>query len=203
MDRVKTDNYSDTQKLRILKAAEVCFRRNGFHKASMKEICEEAKMSPGSVYRYFASKEDIIEAMAEEDRKETLKIFQKVREHPNIVDGLIELTEEYLRESCQFATLLLTWEIMAEAVRNPNVKAIVNRCDNTVLESIQELLEFGKSQGQINQELDSVTFANLIFAMADGLFYRVAMNPKLDIGQLSRILTSWIEVSLLPHSSKK
>ena len=48
----------------ILDAAERCFAQSGFHQASMHDICVAAGMSPGNLYRYFASKEAIIAGIA-------------------------------------------------------------------------------------------------------------------------------------------
>lgn len=45
----------DQQTQRILDAARACFVRHGFQGASMQQICAEAGMSPGALYRYFAS----------------------------------------------------------------------------------------------------------------------------------------------------
>ena len=42
----------------ILAAAQRCFARSGFHGASMQDICAEAGMSPGNLYRYFPSKDE-------------------------------------------------------------------------------------------------------------------------------------------------
>ena len=50
------------------RAAEACFVRNGFHRTTMSDLAREAAMSQGNFYRYFASKEDIVLAMAERDR---------------------------------------------------------------------------------------------------------------------------------------
>src|SRR4051795_3550849 len=54
----------------ILEAARRCVARSGFHQASMQDICAEAGMSPGNLYRYFPSKEAIIAGIAERDRAE-------------------------------------------------------------------------------------------------------------------------------------
>ena len=54
----------EAQTVRILDAAKKCFVRSGFQGASMHDICKEAEMSPGALYRYFPSKEAIIEAIA-------------------------------------------------------------------------------------------------------------------------------------------
>ena len=45
------------RRARILDAAERCFVRSGFHRTTMQDVAAEAGMSPGNLYRYFASKE--------------------------------------------------------------------------------------------------------------------------------------------------
>ena len=62
----------------ILVAAQTCFARSGFHQTSMQEICTEAGMSPGNLYRYFRSKEDIIAGIAERDRADAAQQFAAV-----------------------------------------------------------------------------------------------------------------------------
>src|SRR5215211_1526704 len=59
----------------ILQAAARCFARSGFHGASMQDICAEATMSPGNLYRYFPSKEALIAGIAERDRAEVAQEF--------------------------------------------------------------------------------------------------------------------------------
>ena len=59
MPRVSAQHQSDRRN-EILEAAQRCFVRSGFHHASMQDICAEAGMSPGKLYRYFPSKEAII-----------------------------------------------------------------------------------------------------------------------------------------------
>ena len=59
MRRADVQRQSD-RRLEILDAAQRCFARSGFHGASMQEICAEADMSPGNLYRYFPSKEALI-----------------------------------------------------------------------------------------------------------------------------------------------
>ena len=58
----------------ILAAAQRCFVRSGFHQTSMQEICAEAGMSPGNLYRYFPSKESLIAGIAERDRAEVAQV---------------------------------------------------------------------------------------------------------------------------------
>src|ERR1700704_4475925 len=69
MNQLKVQRQSDRRD-EILEAAGRCFVRSGFHQTSMQEICAEAGMSAGNLYRYFPSKEAIIAGIAERDRAE-------------------------------------------------------------------------------------------------------------------------------------
>src|SRR5260370_26606071 len=106
----------------ILQAAQACFARSGFHQASMQEICSEAGMSPGNLYRYFHSKEEIIAGIAERDRAETAQQFAAVGQG-NFFDGLAALAHHHLIER-SVEEVALCAEIMAESRRNPAVARI-------------------------------------------------------------------------------
>jgi AcrR family transcriptional regulator len=59
--QVKTS--PDDTKLRIMEVAEELFRRLGFAKTTVADIAAELKMSPANVYRFFPSKNAIVEAI--------------------------------------------------------------------------------------------------------------------------------------------
>jgi AcrR family transcriptional regulator len=50
---------------RIMETAETLFRRLGFAKTTVADIAGELKMSPANVYRFFSSKNAIIEAICQ------------------------------------------------------------------------------------------------------------------------------------------
>ena len=52
----------DTREL-IIEAAERLFRLMGFHKAAVADIAHELQMSPANIYRFFAAKSEINEAV--------------------------------------------------------------------------------------------------------------------------------------------
>src|SRR4030088_1653151 len=55
----------DDTRARIMDAAEALFRRLGFSKTAVADIAAELKMSPANVYRFFPSKNAIIEAICQ------------------------------------------------------------------------------------------------------------------------------------------
>jgi AcrR family transcriptional regulator len=55
----------DDTRARIMDTAEALFRRVGYAKTAVADIAAELKMSPANVYRFFSSKNAIIEAICQ------------------------------------------------------------------------------------------------------------------------------------------
>src|SRR5215468_4869174 len=60
----------DDTRARIMATAEALFRRLGFGKTTVADIASELKMSPANVYRFFPSKDAIVEAICKHCLKE-------------------------------------------------------------------------------------------------------------------------------------
>jgi AcrR family transcriptional regulator len=71
--------YLEARKNEILDAAFACFRRRGFHQTTMQDIYRETGLSPGAVYHYFRSKEEIIAAAIDRNTAEWAKLIAAVR----------------------------------------------------------------------------------------------------------------------------
>src|SRR5438552_7259717 len=55
----------DDTRARIMETADALFRRMGFAKTAVADIAAELGMSPANVYRFFASKNAIVEAICQ------------------------------------------------------------------------------------------------------------------------------------------
>jgi AcrR family transcriptional regulator len=60
----------DDTRARIMDTAEVLFRRLGYAKTAVADIASELDMSPANVYRFFSSKNAIVEAICQRFLKE-------------------------------------------------------------------------------------------------------------------------------------
>ena len=56
-------DYNDPMIVRILDAGEQCVHRFGIRRTSMGEVARVGKLSRGSIYRYFNTKEDLVEGI--------------------------------------------------------------------------------------------------------------------------------------------
>ena len=75
----------------IIDAAYRCFARKGFHQATMRDIYEEAGLSPGAVYHYFESKHDIIAASFDFDYERSSERFAAAEASEDPLGALVEL----------------------------------------------------------------------------------------------------------------
>jgi AcrR family transcriptional regulator len=96
-------NPTDERLKRILKAGEAHFKRNGFRKASLDDICKQAGISKPTFYKYFNKKETLFFAvMIYLSRDWFTRYNKRSREAQTATDKLsvfLEVTEEYLRST--------------------------------------------------------------------------------------------------------
>jgi AcrR family transcriptional regulator len=65
MARSRSSDSTDAQRQRILDAAEVVLRRHGPGKTNVVDVARELGQTHASVYRYFASKAELFDALVE------------------------------------------------------------------------------------------------------------------------------------------
>jgi TetR/AcrR family transcriptional repressor of uid operon len=163
----------------ILAAAKRCFSRSGFHGTSMQEICAEAQMSPGSLYRYFPSKEAIIAGIAEQDRADVAEKFQAIVEAPDFFQALAAAARHYIVEESMEEVCLQT-EIKAESRRNPEIAKIYASVEQEVKTGMLNVLRSAVARGDIPPAVDLEIAATMLMALVDGLYWRRAVDPQFD-----------------------
>jgi TetR/AcrR family transcriptional repressor of uid operon len=178
MRRANIQAQSD-RRAEILVAAQRCFVRSGFHGASMQDICAEAGMSPGNLYRYFRSKEALMAGIAERDRAEVGQSFAEA----DLSHGLFAVLEGMAHH--HFAVrpteqVLLCTEVMAEARRNPEIARISRSFDADVKKWILELFHAAVERGDVPKDVDLEAAVTMLMIIADGVWWRRALDPDFD-----------------------
>jgi AcrR family transcriptional regulator len=145
----------------------------------MQEICTEAHMSPGGLYRYFASKEAIIAGIAERDRAEVAQEFASADLSRGFFAVLEGMAYHHFSERSDEQVKLCT-EIMSEARRNPEIARISAAFDADVKKWLIDLLRAGADRGDIARDLDFDAVATMLMVIADGVWWRRALEPGFD-----------------------
>lgn len=179
MRKVDPEKFA-AKRRQILDAAVVCFAQSGFHKTTTAEICAMAGMSPGNLFHYFKNKNAIIEAIVDDDRRETAERYEKAGQGEDLLEELYKLTERNLAMVAEPIYRKIGIEIFAEAMRNPAVGQLVARNDAESTAALIGLLKKAAARGQIDASLDMSDLATWIAALVDGAFGRAALDPYFD-----------------------
>jgi len=168
--------HSD-RRAEVLEAAQRCFVRQGFHQTSMQQICAEAGMSPGNLYRYFPSKESLIAGIAERDRAEVAAEFANADLSRGFFAVLEGMAHHHFSERPDEQVKLCT-EIMAEARRHPEIARISSEFDADVRKWLTDLFKAGARQGDISSDIDFDAAVTMLMIIADGVWWRRALDPN-------------------------
>lgn len=188
----------EAQRRRIMEAALACFARSGFHGSSMQEICAEAGMSAGNLYRYFPSKEAIITAIASSERERCTAMFDVLEHAADPIAALVSLGHRFMDEMAESPEASLNAEIMAEAMRNPGRKEQYRRDNADMRAAVACALERGIEKGLVDPALDPAIAARMIIALGDGLMLHRALDPSLNPCSLKSMLERMVLSFLRP-----
>lgn len=160
----------------ILDAAQRCFKKQGFHKTTLRDIAQEFGMSAGHIYNYFSNKEAIIEALVELRTQEFLDMidtdkFADLPPEERMDKELGQVVDAYLN----LDNTSLSIAIMNEALINPKVYEIVVAAASKVRNHIVEaqLLAMKEERRYAHRET--------IRAMLEGLRLAHIFTPEMDV----------------------
>ncbi|MGD9620692.1 MAG: TetR/AcrR family transcriptional regulator [Mycolicibacterium sp.] len=83
---------------RVLTAARELFAIKGME-ATLNDVAHHAGVGVGTVYRRFATKEDLVEAIFEDGIAEVVRLAETALQHPNSWDGLVW----FIERQCELA----------------------------------------------------------------------------------------------------
>ncbi|HLG11904.1 MAG TPA: TetR/AcrR family transcriptional regulator [Dehalococcoidia bacterium] len=181
--------YLELRRQQILDAAAACFSRRGFHQTTMQDICGEAELSPGAVYRYFRSKEEIIEGMGEHRQQENAARLAQVMSKGSTVEVFDELLRVFFidRDAQEFLDYCsLTIEFISEATHNERVQASLRKTNKAVRDSLIDLVRQSQARGDIDATLDPEGIARVMIALYQGFLTQKLIDPDLDVHPYAR-----------------
>lgn len=171
--------YLAQRREQIVHAAAACFSRKGFHRTTMQDICEESNLSPGAVYRYFGSKEEIIDSMSSQGVQLDLTRIEAALAQPTTLERFEGLLQTFLlnppAEDCP-----LSIELVAESARNESIREFQLRAARMIRELLEEVIGKGQEAGEIDPSLDREAVARVMTAMYQGLLVQLVIDPDLD-----------------------
>src|SRR5246127_2009886 len=189
-----SESARETRRRHVMVSAWKCFSRRGFQATTMDEIIAETGMSSSSVYRYFASKDELIASAAEESltgTKGVLDELQGRRPVPGPRETLTAIARALQRqiEQPDYDLSKITVNAWAEALRQPQLHERAYRFYRETHKSLVELARLWQSAGLVAPDGDPTSIADLFITLMPGMIitrhlYRPATAARLAEGML-------------------
>ena len=156
---------------RILDAAEEQFRRMGYAKTAVADIARALGMSPANIYRFFASKAAINEAICEKHFAEVHGLLRAImaedRSAAERIERFVLELHRYNKTRCVAERRL---HDMVEAGMEENWHA-VERHIAAIHEMVAELIADGVKRGEFAEIVEPMDASNAICTACTGVLH--------------------------------
>jgi len=171
-----SQQHRDLRREQILAAARRCFLRDGFHATSMQDLFAEAGLSSGAVYGYFASKDDVIMAIAEENLLGVTEMVYSVAARPPgrpAGDVLADVMDMLRARDAADGLGKLTVIAWSEALRNPSLAARFAALITQVRARLAEVIR--QSPGNLPDGVPADVLATALLSLVPGYLLQLAL----------------------------
>jgi AcrR family transcriptional regulator len=156
----RSPEYMESQRLRFCEAAMACFSRKGVAASNLTDICEEAGLSMGALYKHFTSREELLEA-----------ILQLRCERRNALlcgETWADLRTAIVNYWRELQGLPFWREFQGISDWNEQLRKLRLQQAHFILAQIQNQLESYVARGEINPPFDLARTAQLVSIIFDG-----------------------------------
>jgi AcrR family transcriptional regulator len=190
----------------ILDAAIECFARRGFQRTSMEDIIHESKLSAGTIYIYFQSKDQIIETLADERHERERQLIERAVARGGwaaCLDLLVRDFYESLGDPAKRKERRLGIHLWAEALCNLKVLRLTRRGINQALELLSRAIANAQTDGQLQKDIDPDNAARALIAMFHGFVLQQAWDERIDLAAFAKTARSMADAYLAPDRTAR
>ncbi len=161
----------------------------------MQDLFAEAGLSSGAVYRYFASKEDMVLAIAEENLRDVLAVIHALttKGHDRGLGGaladVLELVQKKNDETQLGPMSVLVW---SEAVRSPALAQRFNAAVVQMRTDLAEVVRGYQADGDLPANASAEALASLFISIIPGFILQLALFGPDDLADVpAAVATLW------------
>ena len=179
--------HLDARRNQILAAARRVFARRGFAGTSMQDLFRESGLSAGAVYRYFRSRDEIVQAIAASELAgvhDVLGAALAVDPPPPLEDVLADIARIIEANGGPEGVLRLTVQLWGQAPYVPGIAALANREYSALRGLVTELVRRAQSAGQLDPSADAAHVGVALFAVLPGFIVQRQLLGDVDAEQL-------------------
>jgi AcrR family transcriptional regulator len=171
MPKVKPETLA-ARREQILQAAEACFARQGFHQTTIQDVIRESGLSAGCIYSYFASKEELIQAIGDDRHTRDSALLAVKDKETDPLESLRAIARAFLGDLQKEQGLRarrVALQLWAEALRDDVVREQVTSGIRKPIAIMVKVLRNGQRLGVIDGTINPQTIARTMVSMFQGI----------------------------------
>jgi AcrR family transcriptional regulator len=194
----------DDRRQHILRAAEICFARDGFHRTTIADVRRQAGVSTGAIYTYFPNKESIIRAIFEQAHRDRLADLSGAANSAEVglaqahvlldwLQGVFsERGQHFARVDANFWT---------EALRNPLVAQIARQALTDATQAVSTVVSERMGAQTLCTAITPQTVASILVSIFLGVEIQTVVGIPLDPNEIISVLSLLFARFLEPGSA--
>lgn len=188
--------HKENRKKQILNASYKCFSRIGFDRSTMRDICREAKLSPGAVYSYFSSKQEIIQALADTSAEWNKKLFEKTDDSLSCRKKLKEIMLTFctkFQDPKAELGIRIDISVWAASLYDDTIKKLVKKSQARMANNIKALIIAGQEEGSISKNVDPETSAKFLLSVLLGATLQQYFDPNFNMDTYKDLIEEFMD----------
>jgi TetR/AcrR family transcriptional regulator, transcriptional repressor of aconitase len=190
-----TVEHVEARRRQIMSAALRCFAREGFHRTTMQDIFREADLSPGAVYSYFKSKDELVFGIIVEMMSfagGAAAMFDEPLPDGRLRrpgEALAEIVERF--QEFELGTVVerarIFPHLVGEQQRNPQLNAAVRAGIGQLRAGFERLARAAQERGELDPAIDPEEFSRVPISLMQGLLIQLGVfGDEIDIDAYTR-----------------
>lgn len=179
----------------ILDAAAGLFARHGYERTTTAQICRAAGISPGNLYHYFSSKQEVFTAVLTQDEGSVSSLVESVGEEDPLT-AVLDLVDHLAAAAAHPIVPSLVLEAMLQAHRDPSVRTVLEGVDRDERAALVVLLRRAADAGVIAPDLDVEDTATWLGALVSAVYLQgatdAAFEPRDQLTNLRRTARAYL-----------
>jgi AcrR family transcriptional regulator len=162
----------------LIEAAWRCAGRMGYSELTVDDICDEAAVSKGAFYGYFASKQDLLITLLEEDAADLDGRLERLAQRSI---SNVERLRSFAREMCERGTdqarVQVRSDLWAAILTEPAIRERMVSAVGRRRAMLRGWIEEAVAAGEID-DIPANAFASVLLALGDGLTLHGSLDPS-------------------------
>ena len=195
-----SEQHLEARRQQIVDAAFQCFARKGFHPTTMQDICAEAELSAGAIYRYFASKEEIIStACGESQHAAEMDLLSAAIGETDSTAMFKGLAQAFFsgfdgpEGDIGNRAMVQLW---AELAVNEDLRVNHDGTYMRMREGLNDVVRETQRRGDYSTDLDSEAIVSAMIALHHGFQLQKAIHPALGTEAYEKVVEALLTGTL-------